>query len=131
MTTIIGVTTIKNGVYDITDKVRSAVQDSGISEGIVVICSTHTTAAVTLNEACDPDVTRDMLLGLDCVFTDRPDYRHYEGNSPSHLKTSVLQPGVTVIVDSGRLVLGRWQGIFLAEFDGPRKREVAVKVMQG
>ncbi|MBQ8179548.1 MAG: YjbQ family protein [Candidatus Methanomethylophilaceae archaeon] len=125
------VDTGRTSMTDITDRVRDIVSDSGVGDGICVVFSMHTTAGITINENADPDVQTDMLHGLDMAFPDRPEFRHMEGNSHAHLRTSCVGPSVTVIVSDGELVLGTWQGIYLCEFDGPRRRRVAVKVVEG
>ena len=117
--------------HDITDKVQSIVTKAGIREGICFIFCPHTTAGVTFNENWDPSVRHDMGVGLDKISPQRAEYRHGEGNSPAHLKSSLMGASQFVLVENGRLVLGRWQGIYLAEFDGPRRRKVYVKVMAG
>jgi len=110
--------------------VQEVVDRSGVSGGVVVVQSLHTTAALTLNENADPDVKHDLLAKLEALVPHRePFYRHGEGNSDSHLKTSFFGPSLTVVVDGGRLVLGRWQGVYLCEFDGPRERRLAVQVV--
>jgi secondary thiamine-phosphate synthase enzyme len=113
----------------ITDEVKRAVGDAGIDEGICIISSTHTTAAVTVNEDYDRDVPRDLAAACR-AFLDVLDVRfeHAEGNSDSHFLTSLFGPSQTLLVRGGALDLGRWQGIFLAEFDGPRRRTVRVAV---
>ena len=115
--------------YNITTKVRDAVVKSGIVDGIAVVYCPHTTAGITINENADPDVVRDLLLGLDRAFPDHAEFRHDEGNSAAHLKASAIGSSVTVIVNSGKLVLGTWQGIYFCEFDPPRERIFFVKVM--
>ena len=113
----------------ITDEVKRAVGDAGVDEGICVISSTHTTAAVTVNEDYDRDVPRDLAAACR-AFLDVLDVRfeHAEGNSDSHFLTSLFGPSQTLLVRGGTPDLGRWQGIFLAEFDGPRRRTVRVAV---
>jgi secondary thiamine-phosphate synthase enzyme len=113
----------------ITDEVKRAVGDAGVDEGICVISSTHTTAAVTINEDYDRDVPRDLAAACR-AFLDVLDVRfeHAEGNSDSHFLTSLFGQSQTLLVRDGALDLGRWQGIFLAEFDGPRRRTVTVAV---
>ncbi|GBU24219.1 hypothetical protein R83H12_00847 [Fibrobacteria bacterium R8-3-H12] len=108
--------------YNITAKVREAVEKSGLQNGIAVVYCPHTTAGITINENADPDVVRDLLLGLDKAFPDRPEFRHAEGNSAAHLKASAVGSSATVIVSDGKLVLGTWQGIYFCEFDPPRER---------
>jgi secondary thiamine-phosphate synthase enzyme len=117
-------------MVEITGRVRDVVRRSGVREGIAVAQSLHTTAGLTINENADPDVVHDLLAKLDRLAPrDEPFYRHAEGNSDSHLKTSFFGPSLTVIVTGGDLLLGRWQGIWLAEFDGPRERTVVVQVI--
>lgn len=117
-------------IVDITDAVRDVVRGSGVREGICLVFSMHTTAGITINENADPDVKSDLITGLSRAFPERDDYRHMEGNSHSHLRTSCVGPSQTLIVSQGDLVLGTWQGLFLCEFDGPRTRRVAVKVAE-
>ena len=128
---IVSVTTRRRSeLVDVTDRVRGVVERSGVREGIVVAQSLHTTAALTINENADPDVPRDLVGKLDrLVPREEAFYRHAEGNSDSHLKTSVFGPSLTVIVSEGKLVLGTWQGIWFCEFDGPRERRIAVQVL--
>jgi len=116
-------------LVSITDEVKRAVSDAGVEEGICVISSTHTTAAVTVNEDYDKDVPGDLAAACR-AFLDVLDVRfeHAEGNSDSHFLTSLFGPSQTLLVRGGALDLGRWQGVFLAEFDGPRGRTVRVAV---
>ncbi len=116
-------------LVSITDEVKEAVRESGVDEGICVILSTHTTAAVTVNEDYDRDVPRDLAAACR-VFLGALDvsFEHAEGNSDSHFLTSLFGQSQTLLVTGGRLDLGRWQGVFLAEFDGPRSRTVRVAV---
>jgi secondary thiamine-phosphate synthase enzyme len=116
-------------MVSITDEVKRAVRDAGVEEGICVISSTHTTAAVTVNEDYDRDVPRDLAAACR-AFLDVLDVRfeHAEGNSDSHFLTSLFGQSQTLLVRGGALDLGRWQGIFLAEFDGPRRRTVSIAV---
>jgi secondary thiamine-phosphate synthase enzyme len=117
-------------LLEVTGRVAEVVARSGVESGVVVVQSLHTTAALTLNENADPDVRHDLLAKLEEMVPQRePFYRHDEGNSDSHLKTSFFGPSLTVLVDGGRLVLGRWQGVYLCEFDGPRERRLAVQVL--
>lgn len=123
-------TSRRNEMVEITARVQRVVDDGGMDEGAVVLQSLHTTAALTINENADPDVVHDVLAKLErLVPHEEPYYRHAEGNSDSHLKTSFFGPSLTVIVSGGRLVLGTWQGIYLCEFDGPRERKVAVQFL--
>lgn len=114
---------------NITHEVEDAVRKSGVQSGICVVYCPHTTAGITINENADPDVVRDMLNGLARAFPDSPEFRHMEGNSTAHLKASCVGSSATVIIDGGRLALGRWQGIYFCEFDGPRSRKYYVKIM--
>ncbi|MFY9474257.1 MAG: secondary thiamine-phosphate synthase enzyme YjbQ, partial [Bacillota bacterium] len=91
----------------------------------------HTTAGITINENADPDVVTDMLYGLGKTCPHHPEYRHIEGNTTAHMKASIIGSSVTVIIENGRLLLGRWQGIYFCEFDGPRTRTCFVKVIPG
>jgi secondary thiamine-phosphate synthase enzyme len=121
----------KQAFHDITDRVQSIVRGAGTEDGICFVFCPHTTAGVTLNENWDTSVQHDLGVGLDNISPPRPEYRHGEGNSPAHLKSSLVGAAQFVPIEGGRLVLGRWQGIYLAEFDGPRTRRVHVKVMKG
>ena len=116
-------------MLDITRLVRKAVGDSGISDGICTVFIPHTTAAVTINENADPDVVRDFTAEIDKIVPWEDGYHHMEGNSAAHLKASMIGFSEQIIVDGGKLVLGTWQGIYFCEFDGPRRRNVYVKVM--
>ncbi len=117
-------------LVEITAQLQALVERSGMREGALVAQSLHTTAALTVNENADPDVPHDVLEKLERLIPRRESfYRHAEGNSDSHLKTSFFGPSLTVLVHGGRLVLGTWQGVFLCEFDGPRDRRVAVQLL--
>lgn len=115
-------------LVDLTAQVQKVVAESGIQEGICHIFAPHTTAGLTLNENWDPTVRDDLVQALEAMAPEIP-YRHTEGNSPSHLKATLVGTHATLFVNRGRLVLGSWQGIFLAEFDGPRHRQVLIKVV--
>lgn len=123
--------TASEGFTNITETVKKSVAESGIKDGICLVYCPHTTAGITINENADPDVIHDILLGLSCALPDRPEFRHAEGNSTAHLKASYVGSSVTVIINDGQLVLGRWQGIYFCEFDGPRSRNYYVKVIKG
>lgn len=123
--------TAREGFHDITSKVREAVGESGITDGICIVYCPHTTAGITINENADPDVVTDMLYGLGKTCPHHPEYRHIEGNTTAHIKASIIGSSVTVIIENGRLLLGRWQGIYFCEFDGPRTRTCFVKVIPG
>ena len=115
---------------DITRSVREAVETSRITEGVCIVFVPHTTAAVTINENADPDVVQDMATALNKIVPFEDRYRHLEGNSSGHIKSSLVGCSETVLVESGKLALGTWQGIFFCEFDGPRSRKVYVKIMK-
>ena len=119
----------KEGFIDITDKVRDAVKQSGVFDGMLTVYCPHTTAGVTINENTDPDVKNDLLLALNKTYPDRAEFRHSEGNSAAHLKASVIGSSVTIMIDDGEPVLGTWQAVYFTEFDGPRSRRFTVKVM--
>jgi secondary thiamine-phosphate synthase enzyme len=123
-------TSKKTEFIDITRSVQEAVKKTGVEEGICFIFIPHTTAAVTINENADPSVSQDILMELNRVVPFQDRYQHLEGNSPAHIKASLIGCSQTVLVESGKLVLGTWQGIFFCEFDGPRNRKVHVEVMK-
>ncbi len=123
-------TSAKTDLIDITGLVEEAVRKSGVKNGICLIYVPHTTAAVTINENADPSVSRDILMELNKIVPFEDRYQHLEGNSPAHIKASLIGSSVSVFVESRRLILGTWQGIFFCEFDGPRNRQVFVRVMQ-
>jgi secondary thiamine-phosphate synthase enzyme len=119
----------RNQMIDITSQIQSIVNVSGISDGDVVVYCPHTTAGITINENADPDVQHDILLTLAEIFPQRrAGYRHSEGNSDSHCKSSLIGCSEQVLIKNGRLVLGTWQSVFFCEFDGPRNRNVIVQV---
>ncbi len=118
----------RNEFVEITEQVRQSLARAGLREGFGVVYCPHTTAAITINENADPDVVQDMLLWLErAVPQVQPGFRHGEGNSDSHIKASLVGSSATVIVENGDLLLGRWQGVFFCEFDGPRTRTVKMK----
>jgi secondary thiamine-phosphate synthase enzyme len=117
--------------HDITAQVQQIVKRSGVREGMCFIFCPHTTAGVTLNENWDSDVQHDIGVGLDALSPRRPEYRHGEGNSPAHLKSSLVGAAQFVPIVGAKLALGTWQGVYLAEFDGPRRRKVLVNVNAG
>jgi len=117
----------RNSFTDITREVMSVVKAKNWQDGILVIYTPHTTSAVTINENADPDVQNDMNSFLSKLIPNLREFRHNEGNSDSHIKSSLIGCSETVIVEKGALVLGTWQGIYFCEFDGPRKRNVHLK----
>lgn len=120
--------TPKEGLVDITDMVRNLVRRSHIKQGICQVFVPHTTAGVTVNENADPDVVTDMLAALDHIVPKFP-YRHLEGNSRAHIKSSLMGCSLTLPVEESDLILGTWQGVYFCEFDGPRNRKVFVQVV--
>ena len=122
--------TEREGLYNITSYVRQTLNESGVEDGIAVVFCPHTTAAITINENAGLDVQTDLLFALDKTYPDRPQFKHLEGNSSAHLKSSCVGASETVIIDDGRLLLGTWQGIYFAEFDGPRQRTFYVKIIK-
>ena len=118
-------------LVDVTARVGEAVHASGIESGAVLVSSPHTTAGITVNENADPDVARDILVGLEPRCPRDGDWRHFEGNSDAHLKTALVGSSAMLPVVGGGLALGTWQAIYLAEFDGPRTRSVVVTVLPG
>ncbi len=116
-------------LIDITSQVRALLKAEDISSGMVVIYSPHTTCGITINENADPDVRDDITDALEKLVPADAGYRHMEGNADAHIKTSLFGSSATVFVESSTMVLGTWQGIYLAEFDGPRQRTVLVKLL--
>lgn len=129
MTTFTVTSRLRNEMIDITSEVEQVVKQAGVQSGVCYVHVPHTTAAVTVNENADPDVPHDILSALSRVFPKRGVYRHGEGNSDAHIKTSLVGSSVTVLIENGRLVLGTWQSVFFCEFDGPRTRKVHCKVI--
>jgi secondary thiamine-phosphate synthase enzyme len=120
----------RNQLIEITDRVRQVLRKSSISRGACIVYCPHTTAAITINENADPDVVYDMLLWLNqSIPKEQSGFRHGEGNSDSHIKASLIGSSVTVLVEHDDLVLGRWQGVYFCEFDGPRTRTVHVQIL--
>jgi len=114
-------------LVDITRDVQAAIQSKALEDGVLFVFCPHTTAGLTLNENWDPDVRRDVLITMNDVAPEDARHRHAEGNSPAHVKTSLFGSSAIVFVEHGKLQLGQWQGIYLAEFDGPRRRQVWLK----
>lgn len=122
-------TSRRTELVNITREVEKLVAESGCANGSCQLYVPHTTAGVIVNEGYDPDVARDMEVTLDTLIPQEGDYRHAEGNSDSHIKTALVGSSETVWIENGRLALGRWQAIFFCEFDGPRRRELRVKIV--
>lgn len=123
-------TSTKTDLIDITRPVQEAIRKIGARDGVCFIFIPHTTAAITINENADPSVCRDILMALNKIVPSEDRYEHSEGNSPAHIKASLLGSSQAVFLESGSLILGTWQGIFFCEFDGPRNRTVYVKVVK-
>jgi secondary thiamine-phosphate synthase enzyme len=121
----------KTGFIDITRQVAEAVSEAGVQDGFCFCYVPHTTAGITINESADPSVAGDILMVLNDVVPWQADYRHMEGNSPAHVKSSLIGSSVWVAVENRSLVLGTWQGIFFCEFDGPRSRSVHIRFLPG
>lgn len=125
----LGVHTNKRQEFiDLTSQIKTVIRELNILEGDVKIFCPHTTAALTINENADPDVQRDMIKTLDSLIPIKGDYSHFEGNSHAHLKASLMGFTEDVIVTDGKLLLGTWQGIYFCEFDGPRHRQIHLKI---
>lgn len=127
----ISLSTPESGFIKITREVERIVAESKVTDGICVVYCPHTTAGITINENADPDVVRDLTIALNAISPERSEYRHAEGNSPAHAKALLTGSSVTVIISGGKLALGTWQGIYFAEYDGPRNRSVLVKIIEG
>jgi secondary thiamine-phosphate synthase enzyme len=123
-------TSASAALVDITQQVQDVVTRAAMNSGVVVLFVPHTTAALTLNENWDPDVRADILLTLRDIAPPDTRHRHSEGNSPAHIKASLFGNSLHLIVEGGQIQLGQWQGIYLAEFDGPRRRNVWVKLLR-
>ncbi len=125
-------TSSRNQLVDITSQVQAALGELGALDGVVTVYCPHTTAAITINENADPDVGRDLMETLNRLIPSRQShFRHGEGNSDSHVKSSLVGCSEQILVESGRLVLGTWQGVYFCEFDGPRMRTVQVGFVGG
>ena len=121
-------TSAQTEMVDVTSQVQSELSKSGIEEGRLTLYVPHTTAAITINEGADPAVKADILMVLNQMVPWKANYKHMEGNSPAHVKTSLVGAAETVLVSGARLVLGTWQRIFFCEFDGPRNRKLHLQI---
>ena len=124
-------TTRREELIDVTEVVARAVAATGVSAGVAVVSSPHTTAGILVNENADPDVATDLIAGLARLAPKSAGWRHAEGNSDAHLKTALVGTSVMVPIEGGRLALGTWQSVYFAEFDGPRPRHLHVNVLSG
>jgi secondary thiamine-phosphate synthase enzyme len=122
-------TSRRTQLVDVTTQVQKVVAGSGVSTGICYLYVPHTTAAITINECADPEVARDIESALDRLVPKTGPYRHSEGNSDSHVKSVLVGASQIIHVEGGKLVLGRWQGVFLCEFDGPRERRLLMRIV--
>jgi secondary thiamine-phosphate synthase enzyme len=116
-------------IIEITSQVNDIVRRSTVTEGICFVYAPHTTAAVTINENADPTVVKDIIKGLSNFKLEKINFSHMEGNSPAHIKSTIIGCSTFIIIDNGALQLGTWQGIFFCEFDGPRSRKVQLKII--
>jgi secondary thiamine-phosphate synthase enzyme len=123
-------TRAKTELIDITSEIQNLVRSSSIKEGFCMLYVPHTTAAVTINESADPSVKSDILMILNKIIPWEAGYRHLEGNSPAHIKSTIVGASELIAIENEKLVLGTWQGIFFCEFDGPRNRKVNVHLFQ-
>ena len=117
-------------LVDITSEIDRLVEKSGVDQGLCMLYVPHTTAGVTINESADPSVKSDILMVLNQMVPWEANYRHLEGNSPAHVKSTLVGPSELITIEKGRLVLGTWQGVFFCEFDGPRNRKLHVRIME-
>ena len=116
---------------DITNLIQEDIKSSNVKEGIVVVYCPHTTAGITINENADPDVVKDLIYGFEKVYpTNDKNYKHFEGNSHAHMKSSTIGASQTLIISNSKLILGTWQDIYFCEFDGPRHRNFYVKIIE-
>lgn len=122
-------TSSHDALVDITGQLRQAIEASEVQQGLALVYCPHTTAAITINENADPDVPRDILQALDKIVPWRAGYRHAEGNSAAHVKSSMVGSSVQVLIVDGQPLLGTWQSVFFCEFDGPRRRRFHVQVI--
>lgn len=120
----------REDMIDMTNELQQLVKQSGVQEGLLALQVMHTTAGITVNENADPDVVSDMLTYLKKLVPKDSGFRHGEGNSDAHIKSALIGPSLTLLVSQGRLVLGTWQGVYFCEFDGPRQRQVAIRILE-
>ncbi|HEX7052254.1 MAG TPA: secondary thiamine-phosphate synthase enzyme YjbQ [Longimicrobiales bacterium] len=119
----------REALVDITTQLRDVIRDEGVRDGVLHLWCLHTTCALTVNEGADPDVAHDLVSTLRRLVPHEGEYRHAEGNTDAHVKTSLFGPGLTLLIEDGDLLLGTWQRVFLAEWDGPRTREIAARIL--
>jgi secondary thiamine-phosphate synthase enzyme len=119
----------KNDLIDITSEVKGIVESLNIQDGICVVFCPHTTSSITINEAFDPSVKGDIIFSFNKISPNYKEFRHTEGNSDAHVKSSVMGSSINLIINKGKIMLGQWQGIYFTEFDGPRTREIWIQVI--
>lgn len=124
-------TSSRTELVDITDKIEQIVGKAGVADGVCIVFVPHTTAGITINENADPSVRKDILKELNKIVPFDDGYAHSEGNAAAHIKASLMGASVTIFIQGGALALGTWQGIYFAEFDGPRSREAWVDIIKG
>jgi secondary thiamine-phosphate synthase enzyme len=124
-------TTKSTELIEMTSAIQELASKYGPMDGVCLVYVPHTTAGVTINENADPSVKGDILMVLNKIIRSDEPYRHAEGNSPAHIKATLTGSTATMLVESGRLVLGTWQGIYFCEYDGPRRRQVKIKFLKG
>jgi len=123
-------TKTRQQLVEVTSAIRELVRRSSVKKGVCFIHVPHTTAGITLNENADPSVAKDILNTLDRLIPVEGDYTHLEGNAHAHVKASIVGYNAILFIENGELALGNWQGVFLCEFDGPRRRRILVKIME-
>ncbi|GER93479.1 hypothetical protein A45J_1220 [hot springs metagenome] len=121
----------KTEFIDITDDIHETIKESGIKSGVCYIYAPHTTAGITINEGADPLVKRDILTTLNRLIPFEGDYQHMEGNSPAHIKTTLVGTSKFIVIEDGKALLGTWQSVYFCEFDGPRHRRAIIKIIKG
>jgi secondary thiamine-phosphate synthase enzyme len=121
----------RNELINVTGSIQAATKVSGIKKGLCIATVPHTTAGITINESADPAVRNDLIDTLNRLIPKDPAYEHAEGNSDSHVKSTLVGVSVTIPIEEGRLVLGTWQAVYFCEFDGPRNRHIAIKFIEG
>lgn len=121
---------MRNEFVDITEKIHEIIREEGVKSGLCYIYTPHTTAAITINEGADPSVHHDIQRALERLIPFESDYQHREGNSDAHIKSTLVGVSKTALIEDGRLLLGTWQAVYFCEFDGPRHRRVAVKIIR-
>lgn len=124
-------TSSKQEFVNIDEHIQDALSKSQVQNGLLVVYCPHTTAGITINENADPDVKTDLELGLNKTFPNDTEYVHMEGNSDGHMKSSVIGASETLIIEAGQPIFGTWQSVYFAEFDGPRARNVFIKIIEG